>query len=252
MKCKSCSESISSKFIHALSVNLCPFCGESIMSEELQIALSELTEVMKYSETYKEEMFEWLKTNYNLIDGNSEEYKALTEKKMPPPKQIKIRKDSSEVDLDENGNQLTGQSLQNPESTNVFMNRAGIKPPQENYKDIVARIKGASINSPSTESLTMTDIVKAKPEDIEAMENMLMQEQAPAIHSAISYTDDGDDDLDPIAESLARMGDATHGGKQTDYNARDMAKLQKLQSKSQGVSKELGRSGGVGMIRRSE
>lgn len=247
MKCKSCSEEISQKFAHSISINVCPYCGSDIMDEALQIVLSELMEVMKATEQYKEEMFEWLNINYNLIDGNSEEYKALTEKKIQPKQQIKIRKDPSEVQLDEKGNQLTGESIQDPETTNVFMNRAGIKQNQDHYKEIVSRIKKASGNNGPAESLSIADVAQASAEDIEAMENMIMQEQGPVVHSAISnYVDDGDEGLDPIAETLARMGSSN----KAPVNPNDLKTLQRMQQ-GRSASRELGSGGSVGMIRRS-
>jgi len=66
MKCKSCHEVIPPKLSHSIRTNICAFCGEDIMAEELQAILSNLQDVMKLSEPYKEEVEEWLESNYGL------------------------------------------------------------------------------------------------------------------------------------------------------------------------------------------
>jgi len=245
MKCKSCSEEISPKFAHSLATNLCPFCGDSILDEELIIVLSELREIMKTTETYKAEVFEWLKTNYNLIDANSDEYKAMIEKASSTPAKIKV--DPKDVKMDNKGNQLTGTPLQSQETTNVFLKRAEVKT-QDYYKNIAKQInKGTSKNnSTGGFPLTAEDLSEADPAEVEAYAAIISGDSEPVIKSAIDDYDGGEEPLPAIVEAFARGGKGRSG----DYNPRDVAKLQALQDKAKGASNELSQSGGVGIIRR--
>lgn len=250
MKCKSCNEEISQKFAHSLAINQCPFCGKEIMDEGLVIVLSELREIMKSAEAYKIEVFEWLKTNFNLIDSNSDEYKALIERATSTP--IKIKVDPKEVKFDEKGNQLTGPALQNQDATDVFFKRAQVKPKtQDYYKNIVNQInKGSAKSNAGGFTVSSEDLANADPEEVAAYNELIVGNSNPPILSSVDPFgyDNDEEQLPAVAEMLAsgKMGQAN-----ADYNARDVAKLQALQNKSSSAKKEMANSGGVGLIRRS-
>lgn len=250
MKCKNCTEEISTKFHHAISTNICPFCGQEIISLELQTALSELQEIMKLTDQYKTEIFEWLKTNYNLIDANSEEYKALEEKAKSTP--VKIKVDPKEVKLDDKGNQLTGTPL-NTETTNVFAKRAGVKMGnQDHFKSIVSQIKNSGGSGETNMILGAGGLgSEASPEDIAAYQEILGggSSAIPSVGAIGGEESFGNDDGEPIpaiVEAFARQK-----GGAVDYNARDVAKLENLQYKSQQAKREMREGGSIGLIRRS-
>lgn len=257
MKCKSCSEEISQKFGHAIATNICPFCGQEIMSLELQVALSELCEVMKSTDQFKAEIFDWLQSNYQLISKDSEEYKDLVAKaesamnKVAPLKNAIKKVDPKTVELDDNGNQLTGAPIQDQEMTNVFMKRAQVKPEPKNMRDIVNQIKKSG--GASATSVGIEVGVEADPEEIDAIQSELSD-----LFGGDSVSEEGNgssfdafDDLDEIPAVVQAMASVASGGsKGGDYNARDVAKLQQLQNKSKHASSALSRGGSVGLIRR--
>src|ERR1700722_3546425 len=66
MRCKSCKEDVPPKFAHAISVNVCPLCGQEIMVAQLQKILNDLKNVMNETKEYSEEVADWLFSNYGL------------------------------------------------------------------------------------------------------------------------------------------------------------------------------------------
>lgn len=106
MKCMSCKEDVPPKFVHAISVNICPLCGKEIMVKKLQEILNELKNVMEKSAEYKEETFDWLFSNYGLkkydpseINHNINlEPEQKTVKIVNPPKPLTVRRGEIEED----------------------------------------------------------------------------------------------------------------------------------------------------------
>lgn len=276
MKCQSCEEEVPSKFQYAIATNCCPLCGQQIMEPELQKILSSLREVMAEAASmdYQPAAFDWLHSNFKLISTDGDEYRALQEEltkvkqelqeakekyTKPVPRSGKANSmqapiDSPQMGVDDEGHavQLEGDSIQDPERTQLFMNRASAAKMNErnnHFKKIVNQIKKSGTVSSSGNGdigiITPEMIMAASPEEVEEMEAMLSG-GLPNVASSIS-SDYDDDELPPIAESLIAMG----SGKQSaDYNAKDVAALQKLQSKSAHAAKALDRGGSIGLIRR--
>lgn len=250
MKCKSCSEDIPQKFGHAIATNICPYCGDEIMELELQSALVDLREIMKIAEKYQVEVFDWLHSNYDLISKDSDEYKALKERaeiipvRQPAKEAIKSM-DPNTVELDRNGNQISGAPIQDQATTSVFMKRAQVKPEQKNLRDIVSQIKKSG-------GVTTSITAEADPEDVAAMEAELGGDEGVGSlngGSSMEFDEMGSDEALPaVVEAMAIQ--AAGGPKGSDYNARDVAKLQQIHGKRSRASNELVRGGGVGLIRR--
>lgn len=78
MKCRSCEETIPSKFSHSIKTNTCPFCGEEIMEPALQNILKNLQTIMKDGELYMIEIEEWLASNYSLRKGGTKQSTVLS------------------------------------------------------------------------------------------------------------------------------------------------------------------------------
>jgi len=72
MKCQSCNVQIDPKWKHAIEKNVCPFCGESIMDQELQDLLVKAKDLINslMSEKYKESFTDWIRSNYNFVLSN--------------------------------------------------------------------------------------------------------------------------------------------------------------------------------------
>lgn len=256
MQCKSCNEVVAPKFIYALKTNICPFCGEAIVPDDLQVALSELGEVMLATEKYRAEIFEWLQANYNLIDTQGDEYKALQEKaemvnKMPI-KQAKTV-DPKNIVLDNQGNQIGGEQLQDQSTTNKFMERANVKVSQQDrYRNIINQIKKGGSSSVEMSGGgggggSTLDVDEADPEEVMAMEGALSS-GVPVVNSGLMSSDmDDDGEIPAVVEAMVQQASGSGGA---DYNAKDVAKLQALQSKSARAKKAMASGGSVGLIRR--
>ncbi len=254
MQCKSCNEVVAPKFVYALKTNICPFCGEAIVPDDLQVALSELGEVMLAADKYKAEIFEWLQANYNLIDMQSDEYKALQEKaemvnKMPVKQSKTV--DPKNIVLDKQGNQIGGEPLQDQGITNKFMERANVKVSQQDrYRNIINQIKkggSTSVEMSGGGGGSTMDMEDADPEEVMAMEGALSS-GAPVINSGLMSSDmDDDTEIPAIVEAMAQQASGAGGA---DYNAKDVAKLQALQSKSARAKKAMAGGGSIGLIRR--
>lgn len=251
MKCKSCNEEVSQKFSHAITTNACPYCGNEIVPVELQVSLSELKEVMTATDQYHDEIFDWLKFHYGLISRDSEEYKALQEKaelasKMPSKAAIR-NIDPKAVQLDHNGNQISGETSQEQVITDGFMQRAQVKTlnQQDRYRDIVNQIKKHGVAPTAQGGMT----VEADPEETALMEAELTG-GLPSIGSGLMSNDfeDAGEEIPAIVQAMAQSaGAGPHGA---DYNAKDVAKLQALQAKSKRASSAMASGGSVGLIRR--
>ncbi len=278
MKCKSCTNEVPPKFSHAIKTNICPFCGEAIMDDELQAALSDLQEAMVATDEYQEEIFDWLKCNHGLVPESAyvpaevydttsaeleaakikiEELKDQLASAKPTPKSgmTAPAKLPSEIAKDKNGNALEGESLADPETINKFFKNAQVKAPTDaatHYKNMVKQIKqkgtmGASEGGASGGGAITPEMMAAyaSGEEADPSEYDELFGGGP-VNSAVDS--DYDDDTDIPAVALQMMNSAK--GKQGDYNARDVAKLQELQKKASNAGRAMNRDGGVGLIRR--
>lgn len=278
MKCNSCSEEVPSKFAHAIATNVCPLCGQQIMEPALQKVLNSLRDAMlaAISDDYQQEAFDWLSSNFNLLSKDSDEYQNLVSENSelqneiqelknrhvkPTPKSAKNFKQEVEniqIGTDAEGHQvqLQGESIQDPERTQVFLERAQANKmagQSDHFRKIINQIKksGSSGASEGGGSVNISPemLGAASADEVEEMEAMLSG-GIPGISSSLGSSDsDDDDELPPIAQSLIAMGGAK--SQSGDYNPRDVAKLQELQAKASRASKALDRGGSAGIIRRS-
>jgi hypothetical protein len=253
------------------------------MSQELQQVLNGLRETMAeaIAKDFQPQVLDWLRSNCNLIPLDGQEHQALQQELLqvkqeleetkqrytkPIPRSGRPHPQSNEVQMgvDEEGNpvQLTGEAIQDPNQTDVFMDRAALMNPgirqnqnrQQELQQMVKQIKrtGVPAATGSVQAapvITPEMIASASPEQIEAMEAALNPGYSDPYATTSAPYDDGSEPLPPIAEALARMGNqgpAAQGG----YNAKDVAMLQRLQGKAQQARSTLDRGGSVGLIRR--
>jgi hypothetical protein len=275
MQCVSCNNEVPSKFTYAITQNVCPFCGLKIMPAELQKVLNGLHDIMAHAaeQSYDTEAVNWMSSNFNLVSRESEEFLSLQKEVSrlnaelqsvkekfvkPVPKSGKLgQQGATEIQLgvDNEGNQvqLTGDAIQDPETTQTFMDRANtskMADRNDHFRKMVSQIKKSATSGASGDGGSMpispAMLAAADPAEIEEMENMLSG-GVPIVSSGIDAEYDDDDALPPIAEAFIAGG----AGKQTQgYNPRDVAKLQQLQQKSAKASRALDGGGSVGLIRR--
>lgn len=267
MKCKSCTGEVPSKFTHAILVNICPLCGEVIMDSELQAALKDLKAAMGAVDSYSQEIFDWLKSNYNLYTSTDLEEKvqaavnAVTEdfnkkfegmKALKLPAKVEATKEVSveNVELDANGNQISGPTIQTSEQTNKFFKNAEankIVDRQKNFKQIIKQIKEQGSPALLDESGKAGVITPDMASNMQSMDNEELAELRAAFgEDELQSGLDGDFDYeDEIPSVVLNMSKGANG-----INTKDLTKLQNLQNKSARAKSEMAKNGSVGFIRR--
>lgn len=144
MQCQTCKEEISPKFAHAISTNVCPFCGKEIMTKELQNILGELKIVFDDAKDYMVEVEGWLSSNFSFKRVNENE--VIIEKDQL--EKLKEQAKSRDILLNPgkairvNRGEGDGVSVDEETST-VFAKRAGVI----NTKKAVDFIKGRTIGA---------------------------------------------------------------------------------------------------------
>lgn len=241
MKCTSCSAEINPKWKHAVDTNLCPFCGQAIMDTELKGLLSTLSTTLESLASYPEYLEDWLRTH-----GYVHEDKIV---QAPPiimaPTQLKA--DGRPLDKDTvsiQNQEITDKFFKNAEATKI-VNRT------QQLKEMAAQIKKQGTQSLTANPLggviNPEDLNTADPEVVADLQELIGSSQEIA-SSLPPGGDDGEDDIHPIALAMSQMG----AGKSGQSNAKDLFKLQQLQSKSQTArNRMLSGSSGKGSFSRS-
>lgn len=213
MKCNSCSEPIDPKWSHAINNNLCPWCGSSIMDQNLQYLLVSLKETMDNLKEYPDHLNDWLFSNYKLISIDSPDIANYVPKEMLKTKHEK----KQSVDTQPS----TPEKAAADERTNEFFKRAGaisksggitMAEKSEHLKNILKKVQSAGSNASSEENA-----------EFETQKQMVMQDDY--ISSSISEDEndyyDQDDDEEAIPMAVLNM---SKGIKSTN-NAADVLKI---------------------------
>lgn len=75
MKCNSCQETISPKMRKAVENNICPFCGDKIVPDELRKSLTELDLILHFLlDKFKTETLSYLKDQYQIGERSAPKY----------------------------------------------------------------------------------------------------------------------------------------------------------------------------------
>ena len=238
MKCTSCSSEINPKWKHAVDTNLCPFCGQAIMDVELKGLLSTLSNTLDALTSYPEYLEDWLRTHGYVHEDKIVKIEApLT---LAPQQAINpSNKDTVAVQNQE----VTNQFFKNAEATKAAGRTQQLKEMAQQIKkqgatSLTANPLGAMINP--------EDLNTADPEVVADLQELIGD--GSAIASGLPYNgDDGEDAIPPAALALAQMS-----GGNGQNNAKDLFKLQQLQSKSKDArNRMLSGSSGKGSFSRS-
>lgn len=263
MLCKSCKGEVPPKFAHAILVNICPLCGSEIMDAELQVAFKDLKNSMAAAEMYPTEIFDWLKSNYNLYTEAEVQAKIKeTENRIVEtvrvnhsPKTYASSEESKKIDLDKDGNQVSGPSLQTSEQTNKFFKAAEAHKTldkQQHFKDLIKQIKKngspALLDENGTAGVITPGMAASMGEDVDPVE--LAELNAAFGNEDInSGLDPADIDYEDEIPSVV-MNMVSKAGGNAGMNQRDLIKLQNLQHKSASAKSQIAKTGSVGLIRR--
>lgn len=155
MRCQTCSEDISSKFAAAISKNSCPYCGESIISEELQNVLAELHTVFAIATEFPDEVAEYLKDNHSLIKlADNQVVVGKEEWEVYQKKASFISSGKGQV-VKRSGDGEDGEMMANADTgKTLFSQRAGVKIPTKSALDY---IKGGSAGAAPMSAFNMKE-----------------------------------------------------------------------------------------------
>jgi hypothetical protein len=67
MKCKSCGAPISPAFVHSIQSNICPACGNELMSESTREFINEIKEAFEKMPANPQGLAGWLLSHYELV-----------------------------------------------------------------------------------------------------------------------------------------------------------------------------------------
>lgn len=269
MKCKSCQGEVPPKFAHAILINMCPLCGDTIMDETLQISLKALKEAMCAVAFYPQEIFDWLKSNYGLyseeeVAAKLKEVEAKTteavkasyagkvvhnNKVLPNPSEP-----TKQIELDKDGNQIAGPSLQANEQTNKFFKNAAANKAldnQQHYQKLAKEIRKNGSPALLSEGGAAGVITPDMAESMGEVDPVELAELRAAfgdtdVNSGLDPSDiDYEDEIPSIVMNMANKASGGQG-----MNQKDLLKLQNLQHKSASAKNAMARTGSVGLIRR--
>lgn len=278
MKCVSCEIEINPKWTHAIDMNICPFCGAPILQENLKALLSTLRETMNSLKEYPDQVNDWMLSNHNYIKTDSEDIcnympkEMLKEfKKIEDDKDFLKRKDANKSTIKiktENGEEeVLVEKIQSEDKTNEFHKRAQNGPTKqqqgpnsyqsttektEHLKKMAQQIKKAGSQglTGSGESMMLSAemLDQADPDAVLEFQQMISGGEI------VSSLDSGiDDDLpggDYILEANIAAAQGNSSGSGGNTNAKDLASLQRMQSKQTQAHRNIS-SGAKGSFSRS-
>ena len=233
MKCLSCQVDIDPKWKHAIDNNVCPFCGDHIMPEDLKNNIISLREVISsFKEKYAEQLDDLLFSNYNYVKVDSVKFKQL----IPEPKVVYKSKVNDKVD---NSSEEV-VSTQDPEVTSKFFKNAEVSKAVSRTNELKKLATEIKLSNPNLKKITNNPHVMTADE--------LASEMGEDVESSISHYQNSDDDIPPAVLAFANQ----KNNKDPNYNMRDVLKLQQLQQRtSQSRDNVVNGTGGKGSFSRS-
>jgi Zn-finger nucleic acid-binding protein len=236
MKCTSCESEINPKWKHAVESNLCPFCGQLIMDADLKALLSTLSVTLEKLSDHPDHLEDWLRT-HGYVREDKIVYPAPVA--VPVHSPVPVNKDTVAIQSQE----VTNKFFKNAEATKIVGKT-------QHYKEMVSQIKkqGATALTANTLGgmINPEDLNTADPQVVADLQEILGS--SPEIASSLPDGGDGEEDIHPIALAMASMA----GGKGGQNNAKDLMKLQQLQSKTASArNRMLTGSSGKGSFSRS-
>lgn len=269
MKCLSCEMEINPKWKYAIDSNMCPFCGESIMEEQLKNLFTVLSDAMEQLAEYPEPLNDWMLSN-NYIKTDSEklisfipqEYldkleEEIIEKYKRRGRDIEPgKKFSVKITTDQGEQDIVAEKIQSEDKTSEFHKRAeAVKPNIEGFKSVTEktqhlkamaqqiRREGSAITNQaglvgmiSSEMMESTD-----PNTVAELQAAITGE---SISSSLPESEfDGEDAIPSVVQKMANA--ARGNGKSAQA---DLEKLHQLQNGISG-SRNNFLSGGGGFSR---
>ena len=203
MNCLSCNSNIDPKWKHAIDKNVCPFCGESIMPEELKEHISNLSIILdSFKQSYPEQLDDWLLSNHNYVRTDGEKIKDFF-----PKQKVVYRKQSEDTeDVDE-----ALIDVQDPEVTSKFFKNAGVSghvKRTEEFKKMISQIKS---------------------ENPGIQKSVMEFDESDYAEDSISEFDSPYEE--PIPSAVLAFANKKSSRDSSDYNAKDLIRMQNMHEK---------------------
>jgi hypothetical protein len=236
MKCMSCESEINPKWRYAIDSNICPFCGQNVMDENLKELFSNLRVTMDALLAYPEQLNDWLLSNYEFIQTTSpllinyvskDQLKAEVEvKSKHKADEVENAKFTVKVQTDHGEEEIMAEKIQSEERTSSFFKRAeAVKPNIDGFqsaaektqrlKSMASQIKRAGTSS----MMSHESMADADPEAVAEMQSLMSDS-----HISSSLPSSDDDEIPSVVLAMANRG----GGKGSSHDAADLLKLQQM------------------------
>jgi hypothetical protein len=226
----------------------------------LKNLFSNLRYIMESLKVYPDSLNDWMLSNHNYIKTDSPSLKDYLPKQTVEEiiqaakpymndKKVNTEKYTVKVKTDRGEEEVQVEKIQDEDKTNEFFKRAeavkpnidGFKSPAEktqHLKGLVQQIKrgGAPVvnESGNAEIISPEMLENADPESVAGIQALI--EGSVEINSSLSPVEDGgDDDIPPVVLAMAKQNQ----GKSSDYNAKDLQKLQELQARTQAARRNV-------------
>lgn len=220
----SCQSEINPKWKHAVNNNSCPFCGDNILPEELKELLSSLEHTInELKEKYSNQLDDWMLSNYNYISTENDKlinyvpkHKLINKVKSSAVKETSEEDSGVDENLESSIDEGKVTSVQDSSVTEQFFKAAGVSKSIERTQELKKMAEEIKAQNPS---------IKKK-----IASHSDYDEDADDINSSLdSYDDNADEDIHPAALALAKSKISKSS---SDYNPKDMLKLQELHNKN--------------------
>ena len=204
MNCLSFKANIDPKWKHAIDNNVCPFCGEPIMPEDLKEHISNLHATLTaFQENYPEQLDDWLLSNFNYVRTDGEKIKDFF-----PKQKVVYRK--SQLDSDD-GVEVDDDlvDVQDPEVTSKFFKNAGVSGTVKRTGELKKMISQIKSDNPSIHNVPVNY-------DNDGLEDTLEMDD--------SYSEQ-------IPASVLAFANKRGSNDPSDYNAKDLIRMQNMHEK---------------------
>ncbi len=250
MRCKNeqCGTEINNSFKFAISKNICPACGEMLMEEHLKNLFVTLTETMNSLSEYKDQLNDWMLSNYNFIKTDSENIISYVPKDLLK----KSRKEETDEEFQERKNkkfkvkvkndagneeEIDAEQIQSDEKTASFFKRAeAVKPNIDGFSSAAEKTQhlkaiAQQIRKEGNTALGNSGSKRMKrvqtAEDIEEMDSEMSEEEdieIPATPELYS----GEDEIPAV---VLNMGNRNNGRNMSQSEQSDLFKLRQMEER---------------------
>lgn len=254
---------INPKWTHAIDINVCPFCGNGIMEENLKNLFSSLRVIMAQFTDYSVQLDDWLLSNYNYIKTNSldlvkyipEEYiKTISSQKINVSEVIPNKKSIIKVDVGDKTEEVIVEKIQPEEITNSFQQRAEVIKPRidgftsiaektQHLKALAQQIKKEGLhNAPKT---NMANLMASELDGEVNEYSSTLGENGDDIQSSLADSNSMDDEIPAFVLAMANQGKNN-----SSTNNADLQKL-RMQQLKQNESRKNFQNGAKGSFHRA-